>query len=255
MTFEDAYGQLEKEFEKRVEEDNGRWKFASIFLPNVAPKAPVDYVLVAMEPSLKGWAKDILDAQQKIGKGFRNFCGVWQLYFPAEKYLCREGERYYLTDLAKGAMATNSEGAGSKEKYEAWYPLLEEELGLVAKPDAKIISIGSKVGRFLSEKGLYGHAGTIPHYSGSGAGYFGKEIPGRKEEYREFAGEIKTIPGYSRKPGHSCETDHVPSTITPSESRKKLLFDYKIRFGRIRDPERSGWRRRQQEWQYRMAST
>ena len=153
MNFEEAYRQLEDKFRQRVDKDYKQWKFESIFLPNMAPKAPVDYILVAMEPSLNGWAQDIPDAHQKICKGFRNFCGVWLLHFPVSEYLCQEGETYYLTDLAQGAMATNSEGAGSKEKYEAWYPLLEDELGLVAKPDAKIISLGSKVGGFLSEKG------------------------------------------------------------------------------------------------------
>ena len=251
MNFEEAYRQLKDKFRQRVDKDNKQWKFESIFLPNVAPKAQVDYILVAMEPSLNGWAQDIPDAHQKICKGFRNFCGVWLLHFPVSEYLCQEGETYYLTDLAKGAMATNSEGAGSKEKYETWYPLLEDELGLVAKSDAKIISIGSKVGGFLSGKGLYGHAGTVPHYSGSGTRYFGREIPGREEQYTKFAAELKTIPGYSRKPGHSCEnaTDHVPTTITPSESRKKLLFDYKIRFEHIRKQETSGWRQQQEKWQ------
>ena len=41
-------------------------------------------------------------------------------------------------------MPTNSTGAGSQDKYERWFPLLEKELGLVAKSDAKIISIGKR---------------------------------------------------------------------------------------------------------------
>jgi hypothetical protein len=252
MNFEDAYKQLEKEFKKRVAEDCKQWKFKSVFLPNEAPKAPVDYVLVAMEPSLKGWAKDIPDARKKICKGFRNFCGVWLLHFAISEYLCRDGETYYLTDLAKGAMETNSPGAGDMKKYEAWYPLLQEELGLVAKTDAKIISIGSRVGRFLSSKALYRHAGTIGHYSGSGSGYFGVEIHGREKAYNEFAAKLDTIPGYSHKPCHSCATDHISKTIPVSESRKKLLFDYKTRFERIREEETSGWRHWQKEWQSRI---
>ncbi len=142
-----------------------------------------------------------------------------------------------------------------KEKYEAWYPLLEKELGLVAKPDAKIISIGGKVGGFLTEKGLYGHAGAIPHYSGSAARHRGKEIPGREPEFEKFASSLGAIPGYSRKPGHSCETDHEPSKIikiTPSDSRKKLLFDYKVGFGRIKEQNPTRWLEWQREWQLMM---
>ena len=63
MTFEQAYRRLEEEFRQRVEEDNKRWKFESIFLPNVEPAGPVDYVLLRMEPSLGGWAKSKGDAR------------------------------------------------------------------------------------------------------------------------------------------------------------------------------------------------
>ena len=111
-----------------------------------------------------------MDARKRTELGFRNFCGVWQLHYPVGKYLCKDGETCYLTNLAKAAVGTGFPGAGNEEKYEAWYPLLEKELGLVAKPDAKIISVGGKAGSFLSKKGLYGHVGTIPHYSGQAAG-------------------------------------------------------------------------------------
>ena len=91
-------------------------------------------------------------------------------------------------------METNSKGAGSKDKYNAWYPLLEEELALVAKPNARVISIGSKVGGFLSEKCLDGHVGTIPHYSGAGAGYRGRE-----KEFKKFAASLVSVPSNSHK--------------------------------------------------------
>ena len=170
MNFNDAYMQLEDEFRERVAEDHRQWKFESVYLPNMAPEAPVDYVLIGMEPSLGTWSgkkeQDINErmrkAQEKIDDGFRNFCGVWTLHHPVKEYLCREGEAYYVTDLAKGAMLTSSPGAGDDKKYDAWYPLLEKELGLVAKPDAKIISIGHRVSRFLSEKNVHSHAGTVP---------------------------------------------------------------------------------------------
>ena len=44
MTFDEAYRQLEDEFRKRVKEDNRSRGSSSIFLPNMAPTAPVDYV-------------------------------------------------------------------------------------------------------------------------------------------------------------------------------------------------------------------
>ena len=237
MTFEQSYKKLEEEFRRRAKEDE-QTGIDSIFLPNILPSGPVDYVLVGMEPSLRGWARDKEDAEKKIEKGFRNFTGVWILHCPVKEYLCRNGETYYITDLAKGAMLTSSPSAGDMQKYERWYPLLEKELGLVAKPDAKIISIGHAVGRFLFEKGLYGHAGTIPHYSAQAARYWGTEIPGRDDEYRDF--EARVVNRADGKP--------------LSDAQKKLWFDYKVRFERIRDQGTSGWRRWQQEWQRQLST-
>ena len=158
MTFEEAYSALEDDFRQRVEGDKHSG-MKCIFLPNIWPTAPVEYVLIGMEPSLGRWAKGkgksrLEDAQRRIDQGFRNFCGVWILHYPVRTFLCQDGESYYITDLAKGAMPTNEEGSGNEKKYDEWYPLLEKELGLVAKPDAKIISIRNKVGQLLSKMGL-----------------------------------------------------------------------------------------------------
>ncbi len=255
MTFEQAYLELEQEFRRRVADDCRQWKFESVYLPNVAPQIPVDYVLVAMEPSLKGWANDLEDARKRINRGFKNFCGVWQLHYPVGKYLCQDGETFYLTDLAKGAMATGSPGAANEEKYDAWYPLLEKELGLVAKPDAKIISVGGRVGGFLSKKGLYGHVGTVPHYSGQAAGHRGQEIPGREREFKKFRSELGDIPSWTHKPYQSCDTGHECRVVKPTETQAKLLFDYQVRFERIRRQEQTGWRKQQREWQRRLNET
>ena len=220
MTFQQAYKRLEEQFSQRVDEDK-RLGIESIFLPNIEPTGPVDYVLVGMEPSLGAWGKDLDKARKKIAGGFRNFSDVWILHCSVRNYLCQDGETYYLTDLAKGAMLTNSPGAGNNKKYEHWYPLFKREMRLVAKSDARIISIGTKVGLFLLGKGLYGHAGMIPHYSATATRYWGKEIPGREAEFKEFEAGV-----HKR-----------PDGTTPSESQRKLMFDYKICFERIRNQD------------------
>ena len=124
----------------------------------------------------------------------------------------------------------------------------------MAKPDAKIISIGNKVGQFLSKKGLYGHVGTIPHYSGRAARYWGKEIAGteRESEYEEFSVGSHAISGISCSPNHTCERDQETVKASPTDSQKMLMFDYKVRFERVREQDRSGWRHWQREWQRRM---
>ena len=85
-----------------------------VYLPNPQPLAPVQYVLLCMEPSWDGWAKtlSVEEARKKVHvKGFRNFLavdpkdiGLHILQFCAQHYLCRPGENYYLTDVSKGAM-------------------------------------------------------------------------------------------------------------------------------------------------------
>ncbi len=227
-TFSEDYANLEREFAARVEEDNRdfeervkRGYFRGIYLPNPRPTAPVDFVLVGMEPSQGNWAKNLENAREKIADGFRNWQGVDILHYPVKTYLCPAGETYYITDLAKGALLTTSPDAGSTEKYKAWYPLLEKELEIVAKPDAKVIALGSKVDGFLRKKvegnKLCGrvYAGRIPHYSTQAAGHRGKEVEARREEWETF------------EKGLRC------SKWTVSE--KRLLFDYKVLFECIRE--------------------
>ena len=260
MNFKEAYASLEEEFALKVEADKGHGR-KSIFLPNIEPPGPVDYVLIGMEPSLGGWAKGKGEAQfeyaqSEIDNGFRNFCGVWLLHHPVRNYLCPDGETYCVTDLAKGAMLTNQKGDESEKKYDEWYPLLEKELGLVAKPHAKIISIGNRVGQFLSKRGLYGHVGTIPHYSRQATRYWGKEITDEnKESYRKFAAGIQAVSGCSCSPNHVWERDCASQEATPTKFEKKLMFDYKVRFERIREQERSGWKYWQLNWERQMTST
>ena len=148
-------------------------------------------------------------------------------------------------------MLTGDPGAGDEGKYQDWYPLLEKELGLVAKPEAKIISIGRKVGGFLSKMGLYGHVGNIMHYSGQASGHWGTEIQGplRMAEYKEFSEELTSVPIHTCRPNRECWPGRDSGEIPLSSSQKMLLFDYKVRFERIREQDRSGWKHWQREWQ------
>lgn len=250
-TFEEKYQNLEMEFAERVKEDNRKFEekvkrgdYSGIYLPNRMPSGPVDYVLVGMEPS-RGWAKDSFDACKGIAGGFRNYCGVEILHFPIKKYLLLDGETYYLTDLAKGAMLTKSPDAGSTKKYEAWYPLLEKELKLVAKPGARVIAIGSKVDGFLRKKKLCGrvYADSIPHYSTQAAVQGERKlIENRDEEYKKFAAQLE-----GKTWAQIIEEKLPESTLRnwtnlekkPTDWEKKLLFGYKLRFERIRGQDNS----------------
>ena len=243
MTFARAYRELEGKFKARVDLDKHIHGIESLFLPNVEPTGQVDYVLVGMEPGLSGCDKDFETAKQKIAGGK---CENWGRYpqentlvFAVWKYLCGDDKtKYYFTDLAHGSMKAGSKGTNDPSKYERWYPLFEEELALVAKPNAKIISIGHTASKFLAEKGLHGHAGIVAHPSSQGLGYAGKEIPAHKKRWEKFCRDMET----------QC-TDQFLKKIKNKPAQQKLVFDYMIRFERIRNQEETGWVARSREWQ------
>ena len=152
-SFQEEYQALECEFRARVDQDNAYHGAQSVYLPNLAPQGPVDFVLVAMEPSTGGGAGEL-----KKGKAFspKNFSGSVEdfiLHCCIREYLCGGGRTYHLTDLSKGAMLTRHAADKPEERYRRWYPLLKKELKLVAKPNAPMIAIGNVVHGFLDQPG------------------------------------------------------------------------------------------------------
>ena len=148
MLFSEQYAALECKFKEQVEKDNNDFKhfgIESCFLANVAPKAQVDYVLVAMEPSRPA----NIDSIKNFAVSIEDFI----LHFCASKYLCKGTPTYHITDLSKGAMRVtdaSSSPALRYERYKRWYPLLCEEIELVAWPNAPIIPVGHVVRDFLT---------------------------------------------------------------------------------------------------------
>ena len=228
MILADQYLELSKKFEDQVVRDNKYHNEQSLFLPNVTPTEPVDFILIGAEPSKGNWCPNDTDGRLAIEFGFRNFRGCWEcteLHHCIHKYLCQGQGTFYLTDLAKGAIRGHNDKKKKWLKYERWYDLLIEELALVAKPDATIISIGGTTAHFLNTKGLHGHVGTVPHYSKSTRNH-GKYIPVYKEQWEKFNRTLTRLPNGKE--------------IKPSD--KKWMFDYKILFERFRPGGKADWR-------------
>ena len=244
MTFAQAYRELEDKFKQEVDRDKQTHGIESVFLPNVKPTGQVDYVLVGMEPGLN--AMDLETARKKIAVcEFENWGRYPQtntLVFAVWKYLCdKDKTKYYFTDLAHGAMNGKAKGAQDLARYERWYPLFEEELALFAKPDAKIISIGLTASKFLTEMGLHGHAGMVAHPAPMGLGKAGKAIPAHKERWEKFLRDTA-----------AKDTGQFPKEVKKTLAQQKLVFDYMIRFERIRNQGKTGWVARSREWQRRL---
>lgn len=250
MTFSEAYAELEHCFKSQVDADNKRCALGSdegIYLPNIKPANPVDFVFVGMEPSIGRWAPDLQKAREMIDRGFKNF--AWSiedfiLHFCIREYLCNASETYYITDVSKGAMKTRAAGRQRKDRYEDWYPLLQEELRVTTKPEARIISIGKRVGSFLSKKGTRGHVETILHYSQQANKHRGLNSKRQPKAYHEFSSSItlcdvmrtaeEVMTDAGMKPFIDDTLMRLNQGLGLTDSRKKLMFDYKVSFECVR---------------------
>ena len=241
MSFSEQYAALEGKFKKQVEKDNEILGIDSCFLANVAPKAQVDYVLVAMEPSRPANIASI--------KNFAVSVEDFILHFCAKEYLCKgECERtYHITDLSKGAMRVSdasSSPALRYERYKRWYSLLCEEIKLVARPNAPIIPVGYVVRDFLTVQNMEHLEDEILHYSQS-AGPHRTKMPKRyPEQFSAFEKTVnmshiketvrRVMEGAELGP---CEPQKTLKRLKRGKglmkSRKQLMFTYKCQFEKL----------------------
>ncbi len=239
-----AYAALESKFKAQVQEDREKFGIDSEYLPNRNFELPADFVLVGMEPGI-GITNDLAAARETwIDRGAKNWVGSTQvavLNYCAEKFLPGS---HYITDVAKGAMKPKDARRGQAAKYRRWYPLLREEIEIVAKPKAPVIAMGGHAYDLLRRKGDFvGRLHAVRHYSTQAAKLFGEMIPGREPEYDEFKRRvdfgkvISLMARIIRDNDMDYFADHLMNQLQRSsgltESRKKLMFDYKVRFGQI----------------------
>ena len=245
MSFSEQYAALECKFKEQVKKDNKDFGIDSCFLANVAPKAQVDYVLVAMEPSRPANIANIKNFAVSVEDFIVHLC--------ASEYLCKgegEGERertYHITDLSKGAMRVSdasSSPALRYERYKRWYPLLCEEIKLVARPNAPIIPVGYVVRDFLCVQKMSDLKNEILHYSQSAARHRPKKAECHPEQFAAFEKTVKmkhikdtvkrVMEGADLGPGEPEKTlDRLHRGKGLTKSRKQLMFTYKCQFEKL----------------------
>lgn len=236
-SFIKQYINLEDSFRHQAESDG------DVFLPNIQPRGPVDVVLIAMEPSLKRWSKSVEDAQAKVASGFRNFLFSVEdfiLHFSIKSFLCSEGQSYHLTDLSKGAMSVKRADQDRPERYDRWYGLLENELALVAKPSAGFFAIGKQVKDFLSMRSNRRFAKLLQH-APQASKHRKAFVLGREAEFERFASRVRLADIERVAERVMSEAEMPPDMIdgtmarirasTLTDSRKQLIFAYKIQMG------------------------
>ena len=240
MAFKDDYKKLEEKFKRQVEKDNQPPGFHSEYLPNISPEGRVDFVLIGSEPSTGGNSKGY-----RSPKNFSGSVEDFILHFCIKEYLYQGDETYYLTDLSKGAMPVRVASKPDRtRRYEAWYPILRKELELVRKPRAPIIPIGREVWGFLSKKKTQQITCRVLHYSKNAAPHYPRMKTLYPEYYTRFESSVgwehieqtvKRIATEGKMPG-----DYVEGILgnlkgkTLTDSRKMLMFTYKVQFESIR---------------------
>ena len=241
MAFQDDYKKLEEKFKRQVDYDSRSTCAHSEYLPNIAPQSPVDFVLIGSEPSTGGNSKGYCSP-----KNFSGSVEDFILHFCIKEYLCQRDETYYLTDLSKGAMPVRVASRPERtRRYKAWYPILLEEINLVSKPGStSIIAIGGEVWSFLSKQKDQRLNGRILHYSKNAVPHRSKKKTLYPKHYDRFEPSVcwehieqtvKRIATEGEMPGDYMEGilgNFNGQTLT--DSRKMLMFTYKVQFECIR---------------------
>ena len=239
--FHSAYDELRQRMKALVEADG------DVYLPNPDPEAPVQYVLICMEPSLGRWARSPDHARSRVEAGFRNFLFSIEdfiLHFCARRYLCGPGQRYHITDLSKGAMLVDRAGIARDQRYDRWYALLLEEIDLCASADAAIVAVGNVVFDHLKKRDFPRPVTKVIHYSGQAAAARKAGIVGREDSFLEFNDSVslanltvtaRDVLREARVPDEL--RDEALSRLAKSQlttSRRQLMFNYKTAFESMR---------------------
>ena len=204
-------------------------------------------MLICMEPSLGRWARSADQARSKVDAGFRNFLASIDtviLHFCIRRYLCRLAERYHITDFSKGAMLVDRAGLARVQRYDRWYPLLQEEIDLVATPRAGIVAVGNTVAEQLARQGFARPFTKVIHYSGLAGRARSAGIAGREDRFEAFRSSVSRedlvttagdVLSAARVPVAIREEIMAQLSRSPlSTSRQQLIFNYKIAFESIR---------------------
>jgi hypothetical protein len=209
-----------------------------LYLPNPEPQGPVEYVFVAMEPSLRG---SVAQQRARIEAGVRNFTTDWGPHFAARWFL---GPSYYITDLAKGGMSVARAKVDRIRRYDRWYPLLLEELDLVAAPDAKFFAFGDQVYGYLKQHPFPYPLMPLLHYSSQAAAHRDEGIRGHEIEFQEFKSSVtpervlsaaeETLAAAGAPQWQRKQALARLAETGLSESLLKLIFNYKLAFEGVR---------------------
>jgi len=214
-----------------------------VYLPVPMANAKVDYILIAMEPSFRHWAKTEGEAEEKVQKGFRSFIKSWDDFaflYSVSQFL---SPSYYVTDVSKAAMKVKDANKYRECIYRESVQYLQEEINIVGKPDSEILCVGRAVHAFLKDR-MPGVVGKSPllHYSGQAARERKRIAERNKDEYAAFKRQFENdltpsnvlafADNYMKKHDVPVEMRvYILEALARnktglSESRKQLMYAY-----------------------------
>jgi len=233
-SFHAAYGGLEARMKALAEADG------EVFWPNPEPLGRVDFIFVCMEPSMGTGSADKTRAFIEAGaRCFVNSLEDFLLHFSIRRYLCKPNERYYITDWSKGAMPVKGAGVDRARRYDKWYPLLLEEVDLVATSDAPVFAVGKDVAWHLERLGFRRHVTRVIHYSPLAGTARASGIIGHEDDFEKFRASVsldlvlataREVLNESVPPSIRDETLARLARMQMTVSRQSLIFNYKLAF-------------------------
>ena len=179
------------------------------------------------------------------------------LHFCVRRFLCERGQHYQITDFSKGAMLVKRASGARDERYDRWYPLLLEEIDLIATPDARIVAVGKTVAEHLQRLEFPRRFTPIIHYSPLAALARSARLKGHEDGFRAFKDSVsledvlataRDVLEESRVPTEICALVRSGLERTQlSTSHRQLIFNYKLDFEAMRTPSNT----RLQQTEYR----
>ena len=238
--FKQAYNELEVRMGDFAK-SNGE-----IYVPNIVPHGPVDYIFICMEPSLGEWAKSPDEAESKLKAGFRNFLDGFNtmiLHYAIRNFLCKNNQKYHITDLSKGAMLVKDADDNRMARYRNWYPLLLDEMNLVASTSVRVFAVGTHVANFLERQNFPFEYTQLIHYSGTAVSHWDRAILEHYDDFKLFQDTV-THDDFLENARDVIDRSGVLSVISERAlgrlrkadltlSRRKLMFNYKLVFDAV----------------------
>jgi hypothetical protein len=151
----------------------------------------------------------------RVEAGIRNFLFSIEdfiLHFCVRRYLCGPAERYHITDFSKGAMLVDRAHLARIQRYDRWYPLLQEEIDLCANPSAGIVAVGNVVAQELARRGFRRPFTRVISYSGQAGLARSAGIVGREDSFQAFSGSV-SLEDVVATAEDVFKVAHVPSDI------------------------------------------